>query len=314
MKKLNNKNSIRNNRNNQLRTTEQRQETQYIVKEPRELMTWLFETLSGKGRNKVKAILARGQVSVEGKIVTQYNFPLEVGNRVVINWSEAPSEIPIESLNILYEDSDLIIINKQSGLLSIATEEEKHQTAYRLLMEHVRKMDPRNRIFVVHRLDRETSGVMMFAKSEQIQQRLQNTWRDTVVERTYVAVVEGCIEKTEGTITSWLKESKTLKMHSSPKANGGLKAITHYKVLQTNSSYSLLEIQLETGRKNQIRIHMQEIGHSIAGDKKYGASKNPIGRLGLHARILAFRHPATGNLLRFETEIPAKFLRLFQRN
>ncbi|UOF92834.1 RluA family pseudouridine synthase [Fodinisporobacter ferrooxydans] len=292
-------------------TTEPK-ESRFIVKEPGELMQWLLATLAGKGRNKVKGILARGQVSVEGNVVTQYDYPLAAGNRVVIDWSEKIPEAPIEGLEILYEDADLIVIDKEAGLLSIATEGEKQQTAYRMLMEHVRKKNPQNRVFVVHRLDRETSGVMMYAKREQIQEHLQSTWRNTVVERTYVAVVEGCVAKSEGTIRSWLKESKTLQMYSSRTDNGGLEAITHYKVLQADREYSLLEVKLETGRKNQIRVHMQEIGHSIVGDKRYGAKKNPIGRLGLHARVLTFRHPATGQLLSFETEIPKKFLRLFQ--
>ncbi len=287
-------------------------EIQLVVTEPSELMTFLLVKLSGKGRNHVKALLARGQISVDGKVTTQYNHPLGVGQHVEINRSEIAKDVPIKGLSILYEDSDLIVIDKQAGLLSIASNTEKNETAYHLLMEHVRRNNPKNRIFVVHRLDRDTSGVMMYAKSEEVQQLLQNSWSDSVQERKYIALVERAVQKPEGTITSWLKESKTLRMYSSPTPNGGQKAITHYKVLQKTRTHSLLEISLETGRKNQIRVHMQDIGHSIVGDKKYGSTKNLIGRLGLHALVLAFHHPTTGNLMRFETKIPEKFLRVFK--
>ncbi|MCO5388226.1 MAG: RNA pseudouridine synthase [Desulfosporosinus sp.] len=164
----------------------------------------------------------------------------------------------------------------------------------------------------MHRLDRETSGVMMFAKSEKVQQLLQKAWKEAVLERTYVVVVEGMVTKEEGTITSWLTESKAFIMYSSRTPNDGQKAITHYRVLKKNKHYSLLEVELETGRKNQIRVHMKDIGHSVIGDKKYGATKHPIGRIGLHARVLAFKHPITGEVVRYETDIPKEFLNLFK--
>jgi 23S rRNA pseudouridine1911/1915/1917 synthase len=197
-------------------------------------------------------------------------------------------------------------------LLSIASPQEKEMTAYRQVMTHVRMKDPGSRVFVVHRLDRDTSGVMMFAKSERVQQLLQNSWQDTVKERTYVALVEGKVKKPEGTISSWLKESSTLKMYSSHRPNDGQHAVTHYKTIQSNGNFTLLEVQLETGRKNQIRVHMQDLGHPIVGDKKYGSKSKAINRLGLHARVLAFVHPTKGHLLRFETDIPKSFLNPFR--
>jgi 23S rRNA pseudouridine1911/1915/1917 synthase len=297
------------NQNSQKRN-EQPRETRIVVTEQMELMKFLLEKLAGKGRNQIKGILARGQVSVEGKKSTQYNHLLEIGQTVAISWSMVEDEKPISGLKILFEDEDLIVINKEAGLLSIASEKEKSETAYHFLMEHIRRKHPKNRIFVVHRLDRDTSGVMMYAKSKEVQQSLQNSWKETVQDRRYVALVEGAVQKPEGTITSWLTESKTLKMYSSPTPNGGQKAITHYKVLHKNKNYSLLEVQLETGRKNQIRVHMQELGHSIVGDKKYGSSQNPIGRMGLHALGITFQHPTTGQLMNFETDIPGKFLRM----
>jgi 23S rRNA pseudouridine1911/1915/1917 synthase len=154
----------------------------------------------------------------------------------------------------------------------------------------------------------------MFAKSERVQQLLQNSWQETVKERTYVALVEGRVKKPEGTISSWLKESSTLKMYSSHRPNDGQHAVTHYKTIQSNGNFTLLEVQLETGRKNQIRVHMQDLGHPIVGDKKYGSKSKAINRLGLHARVLAFVHPANGHLLRFETDIPKSFLHPFRQS
>lgn len=282
----------------------------YTVKEPSELLSFLLNNLTNVGRNSVKSILSRGQVSVNDQVVTVYNFPLQPGHTVAIRKDKTPEAPPMAGLTILHEDADLIVIHKDAGLLSVASPQahENELTAYKQLTAHVRIGNPKNRIFIVHRLDRDTSGVMMFAKSERVQQALQNSWQDTVKERTYVALVEGLVKKQAGTISSWLKESSTLKMYSSPYPNDGQHAVTHYKVIQSNRSFSLLEVQLETGRKNQIRVHMQDMGHPIAGDKKYGSTTKPMNRLGLHARVLAFIHPTTGELMRFETEIPKPFL------
>jgi 23S rRNA pseudouridine1911/1915/1917 synthase len=286
----------------------------YTVKEPAELLAFLLATLTNMGRNSVKSLLARGQVSVNDRAVTAYNFPLQPGHTVAIHKERASVQAPLLGMSILHEDDDIIVIQKDSGLLSVASPQpqENEVTAYRQLTEHVRRSNPKGRIFIVHRLDRDTSGVMMFAKSERIQQQLQNSWQDTVKERTYIALVEGKVRKPEGTISSWLKESSTLKMYSSPYPNDGQHAVTHYKVLQAGSAFSLLEVRLETGRKNQIRVHMQDIGHPVTGDKKYGSKTKVIGRLGLHARVLAFIHPTTEEWMRFDTDIPKMFLRPFR--
>lgn len=281
----------------------------FTVNEPSELLPFLLTHITGRGRNAIKSILSRGQVAVNGKVVTQHNFQLHPGQTVAIDQEKPVQAAEMIGLTIVHEDDDLIIIQKDAGLLSIATAEENELTAYRQLMEHVRVSNPKNRIFVVHRLDRDTSGVMMFAKSERIQQALQTTWKDTVKERSYVALVEGAVKRPEGTVSSWLKETSTLKMYSSPHEGDGLHAITHYKLIQANRHFSLLEVKLETGRKNQIRVHMADIGHPIAGDKKYGAETKTVGRLGLHARVLSFIHPTTGELMTFESPIPKTFLK-----
>ncbi|MFC4601208.1 RluA family pseudouridine synthase [Cohnella hongkongensis] len=282
------------------------------VTEPGELLEFLLAKLAPQGRNSVKSMLAHGQIAVDDRVEKQYNHPLLPGQTVTVSKTRASSAPPLIGLRILYEDDAVIVIHKDAGLLSIATAQETELTAYRQLNAHVRQADPRARVFVLHRLDRETSGVMMFAKSEQVQKSMQDNWKDVVTERTYVALVEGLVKKASGTVSSWLKETSTLKMYSSPVPNDGQHAVTHYKVLRASRSYSLLEIELETGRKNQIRVHMQDIGHPIAGDKKYGAKTKPFSRLGLHARVLAFKHPTTGKPMRFETDIPKPFLSQFK--
>lgn len=287
-------------------------QTRLHVTQPEELMKFLIEKMPDKSRNNIKSLLSHRQVLVDGQVVTQYNHPLQVGQEVSINWVLVRDEKPVRGLQILYEDADIIIIDKPAGLLSIASDKEKERTAYHQLTEYVRTKDPENRIFIVHRLDRETSGVMLFAKNEDIKHSLQDNWKEAVVDRAYIAVVEGQVVKKEGRIKSWLQETKTRLVYSSSSPGEGQEAVTCYKVLETGIGYSLLEIRLETGRKNQIRVHMKDIGHSIIGDKKYGAMTNPIGRLGLHAHILAFYHPVSGELMRFETEVPKKFSQLFK--
>ncbi|WP_342554804.1 RluA family pseudouridine synthase [Paenibacillus sp. FSL R7-0652] len=284
---------------------------QYKVTEPDELLHFLLKHLKS-GRNAVKSILGRGQVSVDEKVVTKFNEPLTPGQTVFISKEGAVAAPSLTGINILHEDDDIIVIRKEAGLLSIAADKSDDLTAYRQLMAHVRRTNPLNRIFVVHRLDRDTSGVMMFAKSEEVQQQLQNNWKENVQDRVYVALVEGAVTQEEGTISSWLKETKTLKMYSSPRPNDGQHAITHYKRLKSNREFSLLEVRLETGRKNQIRVHMEDLGHPIAGDRKYGARTRDLGRLGLHARVLSFIHPTTGKLMTFETDIPKPFLYPFR--
>jgi len=286
-------------------------QSNFTIEEPNELLNWLIAHFPEKSRNAIKSLLSHKQITIGGQVITQFNHPLLQGQEIVIQWTRVIEAEPMFGLSIIYEDADLIVIDKEAGLLSVATDEEKEMTAYRQLTEHVRRHDAKSRIFVVHRLDRDTSGVMMFAKNEAAQQKLQNEWKEAVSERVYVAVVEGKVRKPEGTIKSWLKESKTLKMYSSPTPNEGQEAITHYKTLKTAATCSLLEIRLETGRKNQIRVHMQDMGNPVMGDKKYGAARNVLGRLGLHASILAFTHPVTHKNLRFESKIPTKFIRLF---
>ena len=275
------------------------------------LMQFLLQQLKDRNRDNIKSLLRNKQVWVNGKAVSQFNHELLPGHRVLIKWKRTTGQGLGRDLQIVFEDDHLVVIDKQPGVLSIGTGRDKETTAYNLLSAHVKSQTPASRIFVVHRLDRDTSGLMMFAKSQTVQSRLQKTWQTSVTERTYVAVVEGKMENSEGTIRSYVYENKSMMMHSSQDPARGELAITHYRTLKSNKDFSLLEVSLETGKKNQIRVHMQDIGHSLAGDRKYGAMGNPLGRLGLHASVLAFKHPITGESLRFKSTVPAKMLRVF---
>ncbi|MGB3209183.1 MAG: RluA family pseudouridine synthase [Desulforhopalus sp.] len=283
----------------------------FTVQEKDTLLTYLLASLPHKKRNILKAVLRDRQVEVDGKPVTQFDHTLKTGQRVDVHWDRTAAQPQSRGLNIVYEDQDIIIINKPSGLLTVATDKEKRKTAYAVLSNYVKTQDPENKIFIIHRLDRETSGLLMFARNETIKRQIQETWTSTIDQRTYVGVVEGEVEQQEGTIVSWLNESKAFIVYSSQNPKHGQKAITHFKKIRANNTFSLLQINLETGRKHQIRVHMQDINHPIIGDSKYGSTHSPIRRMGLHAQVLAFTHPKTGERCRFETEIPKKFLQLF---
>jgi 23S rRNA pseudouridine1911/1915/1917 synthase len=289
----------------------QRQDAKLEVKEPGELMKFLIQNLTGKSRDNIKSMLKENQIVVDGVAVRQFNHPLEVGQIVEVRSEKAPDSKAFKGITILFEDAHLIVIDKHAGMLSIATDYDNGgMTAYNMLSHHVKIADINAKIFVVHRLDRDTSGLMMFAKSEEVKHALQDDWQNAVSERTYAALVEGKPKEPKGTLKSYLWEGHNLKIFSGQDASRGQLAITHYELTKSNGQYSLLKVNLETGRKNQIRVHMEELGHPVVGDKKYGARGNPIARLGLHAQVLAFTHPVTGKAMRFETNVPRKFLRL----
>ncbi len=284
----------------------------YTVDTKDTLLASLLSNLPNKKRKLIKAVLRDRQVSVDGETVTQFDHPLKPGQRIEILWDKIVQEKHPRDLNIVYIDEDLVIINKPAGLLTIATKKDEDKTAYAMLLNYVKSENPENKLFVIHRLDRETSGLLMFARSEDIKDTIQETWNSTISQRTYVGVVGGEVEPQQGTVTSWLNESRAFIVYSSQKQHVGKKAVTHYKTIQGNSNFTLLQINLETNLKHQIRVHMQDIEHPIIGDKKYGSTINPIGRMGLHAKVLVFTHPGTGKIFRFDTGVPSRFLKLFK--
>ena len=214
--------------------------------------------------------------------------------------------------DILFEDNHIIVVNKPSGLLSIASDKEKGSTAYRMLTDYVQQKDKHNRIFVVHRLDEDTSGVLMFAKNPKIKDILQKNWSEIVLQRGYYAVVEGKMEKSEDTYVDYLKENALNLMYVTDDRKKGKKCVTQYKVLKSNKLYSLLDVNIDTGRKNQIRVQLGHRGHHVIGDDKYGEPADPIKRLGLHAYKLKFVHPLSKKIYEFKAEMPKEFENLFK--
>lgn len=284
----------------------------YTVEEASGLLDFLLKTLTGKSRNNVKSLLTNKTVSVDGKTVTRHDHQLKQGQTVVIASPEHMLQKQYRQLKILYEDDELIAIDKPAGLLSIATDDEKEKTAYHLMTDYIRIADPKGRIFVVHRLDRDTSGVLIAAKNERLKLALQDNWNDLVKTRGYIAVVEGVPKNKSGQIKSWLRETKTFLTYSSGTPGDGQEAVTAYETVEASQNYALLKITIETGRKNQIRVHMKELGHPVVGDKKYGAKINPLGRLCLHADLLELRHPFTNRLMAFKSPVPKGFLALLR--
>ncbi len=286
---------------------------EYTVQGDVKLLDSLIETMPDKSRTTVKSYLRNGQVSVGAMRCTQFDFELHSGDKVVVTFCRVKESLKHPLLRIVYEDDYLLVVNKNSGLLSIATDKETRKTAYNIVREYLRRDDLSAKVFVVHRLDRETSGLMLFAKDEQTKFDMQRYWEEVVTERKYVAVCEGIVEKSEGLIQTYLTESKALKVYATTRENGKI-ATTEFKLLKSSRrrQLSLLELQLSTGRKNQIRAHLEYVGHSIIGDKKYGAQKpSPIGRVALHAQSISFIHPVTGEHLKFSTSIPMPFIKLF---
>lgn len=284
--------------------------TAYSVKEASELMDFLMNKIDGISRTTAKSLLSKRMVMVDNVIRTQYNHPLKSGMKVQVSKNKGNKEFRSSLLKLVYEDAYLLVVDKREGLLTIGTDKQKERTAHSILNEYVQRSGKNHRIYVVHRLDRDTSGLLVFAKDEKTKITLQDYWDRIVKDRRYVAVVSGEVEKDGGTITSWLKDNKVFITYSSMTNNGGDKAITHYKVIKRANGYSLLELELETGRKNQIRVHMQDLKHPVLGDVKYGDGNNPIGRLALHAYKLSFYHPVTDELLEFETPYPSEFRKI----
>ncbi|MBR0295026.1 MAG: RluA family pseudouridine synthase [Bacilli bacterium] len=282
---------------------------EYKVTHECELLEFLYEIFKDSSKTSVKSLLSNHRVLVDGAPISQFNYKLYPDDVVMIAKTgirqKARSNLPI-----LFEDDEIIVINKPSGLLSVASDKEKGSTAFRIVSDYVQQKDKHNRIFVVHRIDEDTSGVLMFVKNSKLRDALQDKWNDLVIKRGYFAIIEGEMKEKSGTITSYLKKNSLNLMYSSFKKGDGQLAITKYKTLKTNDKYSLLDVEIETGRKNQIRVHLGEKGHNIIGDDKYGNPSNPLGRLGLHAYELKLTHPFTGKVLDFTTTMPKEFLAL----
>jgi len=279
----------------------------YPVRENDELMSFLTKHVGGS-RTKIKQLLSQRMVYVDKRITTQFNEPLRPGQLVQIADRKQIHDFRHRLVKIVYEDAFIIVVEKAEGILTNAQPgASRTQTVKDILDEYVKRKNRTFSVHTVHRLDRETSGLLLFAKRRDVQQQFTDHWKELVTDRRYIAVCEGSMEKDSGSITSWLLENKMFVVYSSMQDNGGKRAVTNYRTLRRANGYSLIELKLDTGRKNQIRVHMQDLHHSIAGDRKYGAQTDPAGRICLHAFRLEFTHPITGERLKFETDYPKSF-------
>ncbi|MBR4264342.1 MAG: RluA family pseudouridine synthase [Paludibacteraceae bacterium] len=306
-----------------------KQDTVLKVTEPAALMDFLIAKMGGMAKSSVKQLLGQRRVKVGNAVQTRHDYALQPGDTVTVSSGRGNSQLTHPKLRIVYEDDDLIVVNKQPGLLTVAaTPGSSETTAFSILRAYVKKQNARAGVYVVHRLDRETSGLLVFARSEQLQHYMRQYWRDLVTERTYIALAEGVLTPPEGKITTWLTEDKrNAVVYSSPVDDGGDIAITNYKVLKNSKhdvsannsqlstvNYQLVELHLETGRTNQIRVHLASKGCPVVGDRKYGHGNesSPIDRLCLHAKVLEFIHPVTEKKVRFESPVPKEFNRVLQ--
>ena len=283
----------------------------FVVAQPMPLLEFLLAN-AGQSRSKVKATLQGRGIKVNGKTVTQFDFALQPGMKVAVSRSKRNQRgFKSRYVKIVYEDRWLIVVEKREGILSMAAGHSALNVKA-VLDDYFKKSRQKCTAHVVHRLDRDTSGLMVYAKDMETEQILEHNWHNIVYDRRYVAVLSGEVEADEGTIENWLKDNKAYVTYSSPVDNGGKLAISHFHVLDRTTEHSLVEFRLETGRKNQIRVHAADMGHPVCGDTKYGNGDDPLHRLCLHAWLLCFTHPVTGEPLEFETPVPTPFRLLFK--
>ena len=273
---------------------------EYIINKEIILFDYLKEILPNKSKNNIKSLLKNECIYINNKIITKYNYLLKENDILYIKYKT-------NNLNILYEDNNIIVIDKPSGILTISNEKEKVKTLYHYVLEYLKMK--KQKVFIIHRLDKDTSGIVMFAKNEKIKKIYQDNWNDLVIKRGYIAVVCGKT-KDKDTIKSYLKENSNMMVYSS---YDGKLAITNYEKIKSNNKYTMLQIYIDTGRKNQIRVHMKENGTPIIGDKKYGCKDNSLKRLGLHANILIIRNPINNKILEFTSNYPYEFDKILRR-
>ncbi|MDY4401962.1 MAG: RluA family pseudouridine synthase [Prevotella sp.] len=279
------------------------------VKENAPLLEYLINNVS-ESRSKLKATLQGRGIAVNGRMVTQFDYQLKTGDKIIISRHKKQNQFKSRYVKIVYEDRWLVVVEKNIGILSMAAGHSSLNVKS-VLDDYFLKSRQKCRAHVVHRLDRDTSGLMVYAKDIETEQILEHNWHQIVYDRRYVAVVSGEMEQNSGTIANWLKDNKAYITYSSPTDNGGKYAVTHFQVLNRTTEHSLVEYKLETGRKNQIRVHSADMGHPVCGDMKYGNGDDPLHRLCLHAYMLCFTHPVTGEPMEFSTPIPTAFRSLF---
>ena len=285
--------------------------SKFIVEDNIELLPFLQQVMPETSRTKLKEVLAHN-VYVNGRRVTQFNFPLMKGMEVEIQKNSSNARMKPRDLDIVFEDQYLFVVNKHEGLLS-SSKNVADKTVITVLNRYLNATHQKCSAHIVHRLDRDTSGLLVVAKSKKVAMLFEENWKERVYDRAYVAVAWGSLERDHGTIRTWLTDGEFCVL-SSPTDNGGKEAVTHYSVLQRSRRYSLVELKLDTGRRNQIRVHLREMKHPVVHDPMYGYKDDvsPINRLALHAKRLCFVHPITAKKLQFETPVPQSFMKLME--
>ncbi len=285
--------------------------TEYTVRQAQELLPFLLAQMPDSSRSRVKELLAHN-VYVDGRRTSQFNFPLQPGMRVSIDRPRGRDRLRPRELDIVFEDQHLLVVNKHEGLLSYSRH-PADKTVITVLNQYLEATHQRCHAHVVHRLDRDTSGLMLVSKSKEVSRKLEEDWKGLVFDRRYVAVAWGRLDPPRGEVRSWFTDGEYCVL-SSPVDNGGKLAVTHYEVRQTSRRYSLVELKLDTGRRNQIRVHLRDLQHPVVHDPMYGYKDDlsPVSRLCLHAFRLCFTHPVTGRRHRFETPVPSQFLKLME--
>lgn len=298
------------NHNNRRREVRPDNIRTWVVTEAGTILEVAAAFLKDHTPTKLKSMLRHNQFAVNSMPTTRYDAELEPGDKFSVNFDQSFKVFKNPRVELVYEDEHILVINKGYGVLSMGTDTKKDGTAYSIMREYVKYSNPMAKVFIVHRLDRDTSGLMMLAKTVEAKDAMQHNWNNMVINRKYVAVVEGIVEQSEGVIKSYLAENSQYEVYSTDDPQKGQLAITRYKCLKSGNGFSLMEVELDTGRKNQIRVHMKDLGHPITGDRKYGAGHSPINRLALHAQTLRFVHPITRKDMNFSTPIPIRFRNL----
>ena len=285
---------------------------QMNVQDDAPLLEWLLENVK-QSKSKTKATLQNRGIKVNNRTVTQFDFALHKGDKVSVSTSKKNDQFQSKYVKLVYEDRYLVVVEKSHGILSMGVGQSSLNVKT-ILDDYFKRSRQKCTAHVVHRLDRETSGLLIYAKDMETRQQLEHEWHHSVYDRRYIAVLSGRIEEEGGTVANWLKENKLYVTYSSPVDNGGKYAVTHFHVLRTTDTHSLVEFKLETGRKNQIRVHAADINHPVCGDSKYGNGDDPLKRLCLHAYILCFYHPVTHQPMEFSTQIPTGFKRILGKD
>lgn len=281
------------------------------IDQPCTLIEAAQKVLTDHSASKIKSMLKHNQFAVNGMPSTKYNRPIEPGDELQINFDGSFRTFSSPNLKIVYEDDDIIVVDKAYGVLSTSAGRNTTGTVYSIMRDYVKQNNEKARVFVVHRLDRDTSGLMILARSQKAREKMVENWSNIVSRRLYVAVVEGLMEKDSGTVRNFLVDDENnYEVHETDDSKLGQLAVTKYATLERGQRNSLVELEMRTGRKNQIRVHLRGLGHPVSGDRKYGGHSNPIRRLALHATIIEMQHPVTGKAMRFESPVPDNFLTL----